>query len=353
MRFLLISFLGSILSILNYTNANIQDIVYNDFILTNDNRLERIIWEQFTEFKEKFNKNYNDLSELRERYEIFRNNLMFINEHNYNSKNNFKLGITRFTDMTNKEFNLFQNDGYFNDNLEMYLCNPYSLSSLSNPNSIDWRLKNAVTPVKDQGNCGSCWSFSATGAMEGAYSIKNVNLLSFSEQELVDCAYGISYGSYGCNGGQMDGAFKYAIQTGMCLEDNYPYTSGLSGKGGSCKSCNIIAKFTSCYDVKPNDQLVLKNAVANQPVSVAIEADSVYFQFYKSGVLTSSACGTNLNHGVLIVGYGIENDVPYWLVKNSWSVDWGDDGYVKIMRSNSTNDPGICGIAMQPSFIIA
>jgi C1A family cysteine protease len=139
------------------------------------------------------------------------------------------------------------------------------------------------------------------------------------------------------------------IEHGQCALSAYPYTSG-TGQSGSCKSCQAVAHVSSCSDVKPNDQISLKAAVAQQPVAIAIEADTRYFQSYSSGVLTSSSCGTTLDHGVLIVGYGTENGIDYWLVKNSWSTTWGDKGYVKIARSDSTNDPGICGIAMDPSF---
>ena len=148
----------------------------------------------------------------------------------------------------------------------------------------------------------------------------------------------------------MEGAFKFVIENGHCLNIEYPYTSGVTQTGGSCKSCSEFAKISSCSDVKPNDQISLKSAVAQQPVAVAIEADTRYFQSYSSGVLTSPDCGTKLDHGVLAVGYGEENGQKYWLVKNSWSSSWGEDGYVKISRSDSTNDPGICGIAMDPSF---
>jgi C1A family cysteine protease len=147
----------------------------------------------------------------------------------------------------------------------------------------------------------------------------------------------------------MEGAFNYIIANGQCTASSYPYTSG-TGQSGSCKSCSAVAHLSSCSDVKPNDQLSLKAAVARQPVSVAIEADTRYFQSYSGGILTSSSCGTNLDHGVLAVGYGTENGIDYYLVKNSWGTSWGDNGYVKIARSSSTNDPGICGIAMQPSF---
>ena len=148
----------------------------------------------------------------------------------------------------------------------------------------------------------------------------------------------------------MEGAFKYVIENGQCSDESYPYTSGISKTGGTCQTCSSLAKVTSCYDVEPNDQISLKGAVSQQPVAIAIEADTAYFQSYSSGILDSPSCGTSLDHGVLIVGYGQDNGQKYWLVKNSWGTTWGDNGYVKIARSDSTNDAGICGIAMDPSF---
>ena len=180
------------------------------------------------------------------------------------------------------------------------------------------------------------------------YSIMNKILYSFSEQELVDCSSGPTYGNHACNGGLMDNAFQYTIDNGLCKEDEYPYTA----EKGSCDSsrCTPTVKINKCYDVPPNNELALKEAISFQPVSVAIEADTKYFQSYKSGVLTGDSCGTTLDHGVLVVGYGTENGQDYWLVKNSWSASWGDEGYIKIGRSDSTNSPGVCGIAMQPSY---
>ena len=151
----------------------------------------------------------------------------------------------------------------------------------------------------------------------------------------------------------MDGAFKYVIEKGQCALASYPYTSGVSKTGGACQKCTAAVIISSCSDVKPNDQISLKAAVAQQPVAIAIEADTRYFQSYSSGILTSTSCGTSLDHGVLIVGYGEDNGQKYWLVKNSWGITWGDAGYVKIARSESTNDAGICGIAMDPSFVTA
>ena len=260
---------------------------------------------------------------------------------------NFTLGMNQFTDMTNDEFRAKKN-GLLK--LGSY-CNGFSESSSGLPDMVDWVKNGAVTSVKDQGQCGSCWTFSSTGAIEGAWAISKGDLLDLSEQQLVDCAQGIQYGSHGCNGGQMDGGFKYVMNNGQCTDADYPYVSGVTKEDGTCNdSCEPEVFLSSCYDVEPNNQQVMKQAVFQQPVAVAIEADTMYFQSYSSGVLDSTNCGTQLDHGVLTVGYGEENGAKYWLVKNSWGTSWGEDGYVKIGRSDSTNDPGICGIAMQPSF---
>jgi C1A family cysteine protease len=258
---------------------------------------------------------------------------------------NFTMGVNQFTDLTPEEFKS-QWVGGLKTQVGSYGCKTFTSGASGVPATVDWRNKGAVTSVKDQGQCGSCWTFSATGAIEGAWAISKGQLVDLSEQELVDCATGVSYGSHGCNGGQMEGAFKFVIANGQCTLASYPYTA----KDGTCQKCTAVAHISYCSDVKPNDQVSMKAAVAQQPVAVAIEADTRYFQSYSGGILTSSSCGTTLDHGVLTVGYGEENGQKYWLVKNSWGTSWGDMGYVKIARSESTNDPGICGIAMDPSF---
>lgn len=306
---------------------------------------EEYEWREFTTFLSKFKKSYVNLDETTHRFRVFRENLRNIILHNSDFNQTFTMGVNQFTDLTAAEFRDLYISGM---KLEgTYGCKDFSSSAASAPTSIDWRTKGAVTSVKDQGQCGSCWTFSATGSAEGAWAISTGKLVDLSEQQLVDCATGISYGSHGCNGGQMEGADKYLIQHGQCSLASYPYTA----KDGTCQTCSPVAKFSSCSDVKPYDQISLKGAVAQQPVSVAIEADTRYFQSYKSGILTDASCGTKLDHGVLAVGYGTENGQKYWIVKNSWGTSWGESGYVRIARSESTNDAGICGIAIQPSFI--
>lgn len=217
--------------------------------------------------------------------------------------------------------------------------------------SVDWTTKGAVTPVKNQEQCGSCWAFSTTGSLEGANFIKNGQLVSLSEQELVSCAG--SFGNQGCNGGLMDDAFKFVEKNGLDKESTYGYTQ----KTGKCNTAKEKladgikpGAVTSFKDVKPNNEKQLAAAVTKGPVSVAIEADQSGFQFYKSGVF-SGKCGTNLDHGVLAVGYGTSGGKAYWKVKNSWGSTWGDKGYIMLAKDISSKS-GQCGIAKQPSYPI-
>lgn len=311
-------------------------------------------WVDFLHFIETFNKKYLD-NELETRFTNFLKNLELIENHNYS----FELGLNGFSDLSQEEFEEYAKGGYIprEDPLPIKRrgllrfgrttsCSQFKSTSQSLPDAIDWRQRNAVTEVKDQGQCGSCWSFSATGSMEGAWAIKTGKLVSFSEQQLIDCS--IVYGNSGCQGGLMEAAFEYAIDKGACTESDLPYKAN----GGLCSGCNTVAHFSGCVDVTQNNQLHLKESVSHGPVSVAIEADTLIFQFYKSGIVDDVKCGTNLDHGVLVVGYGSENGKDYWIVKNSWGPRWGDNGYIKIARSNNTHDAGICGIASQPSYIV-
>lgn len=267
-----------------------------------------------------------------EKFEIFKENVKFINYHN---DNNYNLEINKFADEIAHTNNIFSKQKTQN----IIIFNNDTLVPLEK----DWRKENAVTSVKNQGNCGSCWAFSTTGSIEGIVAIKNGELFNISEQQLVDCSN--DYGNNGCEGGLMDNGFKYVIDNGLCSEKEYPYEA----VDGNCKECKSIVEIKNYHDIESNEK-VLKRAVAQQPVSVAIQANLSSFRFYSNGVYSDPMCGNGLDHGVLIVGYGYDLmlNKEYWIVKNSWGEDWGENGYIRIER-NSNKDGGMCGITLQAS----
>ncbi|XP_068655965.1 cysteine proteinase mucunain-like [Aristolochia californica] len=293
-------------------------------------------------------KAYNALGEKDRRFEIFKDNLRFIDEQNAGN-HTYKLGLNRFADLTNDEYR------------STYLgAKPSPRNGLSRPKSdrysykegeglpdfVDWRDKGAVAPVKNQGSCGSCWAFSTIAAVEGINQIVTGDLISLSEQELVDCD--TSY-NQGCNGGLMDYAFEFIISNGgIDTEDDYPY-KGVDGRCDLYRKNARVVSIDSYEDVPENDENALKKGVANQPISVAIEAGGIAFQLYQSGVFTGH-CGTDLDHGVTAVGYGTENGKDYWLVRNSWGDNWGEAGYIKMERNVANTPTGKCGIAIQASY---
>jgi C1A family cysteine protease len=309
-------------------------------------------WKQFSNFQERFSKRYENLQELESRFQTFRSNLKNIILHNLDYNQNFTMGINQFTDLTPEEFKAKYVGGGSKQNLGSFGCKSFSSNAAGAPASLDWTTKGVVNPVRDQGQCGSCWAFATTANAESVWAISTGKLLDLSEEYLVDCATGVGYFNMGCNGGQPDSALKYMINNGQCSEASYPYTSGVTKTAGPCQKCTSAGvKFSSCSDVTPKDQVALKAAVAIGPVVIAIEADTRYFQSYSSGILDSTSCGTTLDHAVEIVGYGTENGVDYWKVRNSWTSSWGENGYVRIKKTSSTNDIGICGVAAEPSFL--
>lgn len=289
-----------------------------------------------------YNKKYSD-SEYKKRLSIFIDNTKYILENKYN----FRLGHNHMSDWTRQEYKSLL--GFKNYNHTNKSSNYLKQSLATNiSSSVDWRLHNAVTPIKNQGSCGSCWSFSTTGALEGAYAIKTGKLVSFSEQELVSC----DKLDQGCNGGLMDNAFDWIHKNnGLCSEDNYPYKSGDGSKSTCASNCNnvIHSKIDSHVDVEPKTS-ALEIALNKQPVSIAIEADHLSFQFYRSGVYKAN-CGNKLDHGVLAVGYGTLDDTDYWIVKNSWGTIWGDSGYILIEKGSDISG-GECGILLSASYPI-
>merc|ERR1712166_73548 len=283
------------------------------------------------------------------KFRVFRDNVDFINDHNKNHADTlgYTVGINQFADMTKTEYKRTML-GYNALRKPTNLVTE-ELDETAAPASVDWTTKGAVTPVKNQGQCGSCWAFSTTGSVEGRNQIKNGKLVSLSEQELTSCAS--KYGNQGCNGGLMDDGFKFIEAEGLETEADYKY-DGATGTRDTKKekahdgiNPGVV---TSFKDVAKNSQSQLAAAVADGPVSVAIEADQSGFQFYKSGVF-SGTCGPALDHGVLAVGYGTDSGTAYWKVKNSWGSTWGQDGYI-MMAKDISSSSGQCGIASQPSY---
>lgn len=215
------------------------------------------------------------------------------------------------------------------------------------PSAVDWADK-AVMPVKNQGMCGSCWAFSACGALEGLSAISAGKKNNFSAQQLVDCAGG-PYENEGCNGGEMDAAFWYVIDNGITTEEKYPYKA----KDGKCAYTADMKVFqnTRCAEVPANKTKALASAVYKQPVAIAVEADQISFQFYRSGVFSGN-CGTDLDHGIVLTGYGNMNNKDFWKCKNSWGAGWGQQGYILIEKTDA-DGPGKCGIMMENSVPLA
>lgn len=293
-------------------------------------------------------KAYNGLGEKEKRFQIFKDNLKFIDEHNALNLS-YKLGLNRFADLSNDEYRstFLGTKPRAINRLSKTKSNRYAPRVGDQlPDSVDWRKEGAVTAVKDQGQCGSCWAFSTICAVEGINKIVTGDLISLSEQELVDCDK--TYNE-GCNGGLMDYAFEFIINNGgIDSEDDYPY----KGYDSTCdtyrKNARVVS-IDSYEDVPTYDEKALKKAVANQPIAVAIEGGGREFQLYSTGVFTGR-CGTALDHGVAVVGYGTEYGIDYWIVRNSWGASWGESGYIRMERNLGNSATGKCGIAMEPSY---
>jgi C1A family cysteine protease len=299
------------------------------------------VYDAWTHYKSRYNKSYQHDVEWY-RFSNFKANLIKMGEYNDKleaGEITYTVGMNEFADMDQKEFK----EKMLGTKVQTTKTNVKTLTNTVAA-SVDWTTKGAVTPVKNQGQCGSCWAFSTTGSLEGAAFNKNGKLQSFSEQQLVDCSG--DFGNEGCNGGLMDSAFSYVEKNGITLESSYKYTAA----DGTCsyKTSDSVFKNSAHTDVPASDPAQLAAAVNLGPVSIAIEADQFGFQFYSGGVF-SGACGTSLDHGVLLVGYGTDAGKDFWKVKNSWGGSWGEQGYIRFIKTDAAG-PGQCGLQLQASY---
>ena len=305
----------------------------------------------FNDWADQHDKDYSCVEETKYKFDVWRDNMRYIEAHDADEKG-YELGMNHLGDqLWPTRCNGMRNSVMDSTVLQepIIILGPPGDEGRQMwplPASVDWREKGVVTHIKNQMQCGSCWAFSAVGSMEGQHALKSGELRNLSESQIVDCDVNAS--DQGCNGGWMDGAFKYAIKEGMEAERYYPYEP----VDANCTydKSDVVANFTGFKDVVGGES-GLEEAVATiGPISVAIDAGTADFQFYKSGVFYSKDCSpTMLDHGVLVVGYGtMEKGGDYWIVKNSWGETWGDKGYILMSRNRDNN----CGIATKPSYPI-
>ncbi|XP_065183856.1 procathepsin L-like [Sycon ciliatum] len=302
--------------------------------------------QRWQRFKAQYNKAYAP-GEEQVRFVYFQENIAFIDEQNA-AGHNYTLEENQFADLSDNEFTTYYlglRQWPEEEPREEHQLHVPSLEIGDVPAEVDWRSKGYVTPIKNQGACGSCWAFSATGSLEGQHFKKSGTLVSLSEQNLVDCS--TKEGDHGCGGGLMDFAFKYVEKNGgIDTEASYPYKA----KNGKCKftKADIGATCTGKKDIKRGNEDDLQQAVADiGPISVGIDASTKTFRFYRKGVMDDKQCSsTKLDHGVLAVGYGTDSGDDYWLVKNSWGKSWGMEGYVMMSRNKHNQ----CGIATSASY---
>lgn len=329
--------------------------ICNDYVNSYHNHINKYDTSGFDEYDgylDKYNKQYSQ-HEYFLRYSYFIDNLNFI--YSMNSMNlSYRLGYTKFTDWSHAEYLDFIFNHHFTTSFSF--CDTLYDNEYGNKNikSVNWIKEGAVTSVKNQEFCGSCWAFSATGALEGYLAIHFGTLVDLSEQQLIDCS--LMYGNLGCLGGTMENAFEYIIGNGgLCSDMDYPYIGSYFDEFDCGQNnCSSVkgTDIRNCYTIAPYNETLLGLFLQQQPISIAIEAGARTFQHYVSGIYSNPHCYTGeLNHGVLLVGYDDSNIVPYYIIKNSWGTDWGDKGYMYIIRNpNNENGTGMCGLTLQSSF---
>uniref|UniRef100_A0A1I7ZU59 Cathepsin L-like n=1 Tax=Steinernema glaseri TaxID=37863 RepID=A0A1I7ZU59_9BILA len=309
-------------------------------------------FDEWDSYKREHNKMFRSESHEQTRMLAFLSNKQFVERHNEDfarGRSTFEVELNHLTDLPYEEYRKL--NGYrrrFGDRSGSNATRFLAPLNVEVPDSVDWRDHGYVTEVKNQGMCGSCWAFSSTGALEGQHKRATGDLVSLSEQNLVDCSR--SYGNAGCNGGLMDNAFEYIKKNhGVDTEVSYPYV----GRDGKChfNKRTVGADDKGFVDLPEGDEEKLKIAVATQgPISIAIDAGHRSFQMYKKGVYYDPECSSeDLDHGVLVVGYGTDAEHgDYWIVKNSWGRSWGESGYIRMARNRNNH----CGVATKASYPI-
>lgn len=325
-----------------------------NFLAEEDGEVE--VKRNFQNFLNKHNKNYLTKTEYDARYGVFKQNLAKIKAHK-DGEDGYSLGLNKFADMSEDEFNNMlglkvpETTGE-EDDVDINEEGPSeededeegrNLQSI--PASVDWRQSGAVSYIKNQASCGSCYTFATAAVIESAYKIKKGSLPNLSEQQLLDCT--TSYGNMGCSGGYIHTMWQYMMKNKIMQESDYPYVA--YKKTCAYKSTKGLVNVNAWYNVARNDPNAHMRAIAKQPIAGAVAASSSVYMFYKGGIISSTSCGTALNHAVTFVGYGTENGVNYWLLKNSWGTNWGEKGYFRIRR-DSTSGPGICGVLGMSSY---
>jgi len=309
----------------------------------------------FLEFEHRFNKVYETETERNRRFEVFRQNLAEIRQHNSQQDVSYIKGINQFADLTADEFRSIHLGGYIKTGMGSTAgaVSSNNLMAQELPSSVDWRTKGVISDIKNQGNCGSCWAHSTIEQLESYLALATGNMTKLSVQELVSCMPNVLEcgGTGGCFGATNEMAFQWIQSFGLVAEETYPYTSGTTGKTGECglNTANMDrVGWLRGYETLPrNHQDAVMNHLATVgPLSIALDASS--FSLYQGGVFDKCDYDKNIeiNHGVQLVGYGSSPDEgDYWLVRNSWGETWGENGYIRLRRESSVQ----CGIDNTPA----
>jgi C1A family cysteine protease len=294
---------------------------------------------EFLNYLAQHSKSYDTLEQFNYRLSNWIKTNDFINEETTKGLN-YKLGHNKFSDWSRSEY--VATLGYIREQEATEAQSMEAVDVASLPESVNWVTAGAVNPIQDQGQCGSCWSFSSCCAMEGIDQITNGTLRKFAEQQLVSCVKLC----FGCNGGNFNTVFgSYAKKNALYSEDSWPY-SATNGECTPPSSGVTNFKTSGLITVTVESETALKTQLATQPVSIAIQADQRVFQSYSSGVFDDERCGTALDHAVTLVGYGTEGGQEYYLMRNSWGSSWGENGYMKMGMNG--DGPGVCGVQMDP-----